>query len=626
MGAVGEGSWADSAALRPVRATLARLAPWLGWLCLATALGLVLLNYSDLIQAFLQRGPDGVASFAVYRSLNTLGGPWQVPLLTLAPVLALVGIGLLRRRNWIRWVGGGAIVVAALMLVMGQMLMRFGDVPGVSPGFLLLPLAALPLLLMGPVAPPPGPPRRLPVDWPARVAGTVLLYYGIMVGLIFIWGGHFIYGLRAFAEPRFLASYVNIDVLPVAFALGLIAAGIGITLRRRWASPLAGFIGVFGVSFVLMDWIRGWNSVALPVHLAVIAIVGIALLLRRPQPVPPAPGPMPARPQGYPTIVPPADGNWTAMLLAALHDDAYRPPRPHVRLATIGFLAVFVIYLLPATILRHSTFPTLELAIYLPIGWTALGLLVANPLARYFGRQIAASRSRTAEQQLAAAGGRPPVLYLRSFALDEAVARPTWWEIFLGGRGIASAEAILVSQLQRLGPIVAIGRPGEKMTSLGAARFYATDATWQDKVALCAAASQLVVWTTGTSPGLAWEADYLVARVPHHKVAVWAHPHLLRVGQREREAEWTVFRDTLGTRFPKPFPERLGRTRFFLLAPDGTPVPVASQHWSLSILIRTVFRGSLEAARQRQAVLAIVRLRGQTAVDAPLPAPAAATA
>jgi hypothetical protein len=63
--------------------------------------------------------------------------------------------------------------------------------------------------------------------------------------------------------------------------------------------------------------------------------------------------------------------------------------------------------------------------------------------------------------------------------------------------------------------------------------------------------------------------------VPPEKLVLWAHPHLLRAGAAEREAEWRKFLEALGPVFPKPLPESLGDARFICFTPDWTPIPIA---------------------------------------------------
>src|ERR1700689_734469 len=95
---------------------------------------------------------------------------------------------------------------------------------------------------------------------------------------------------------------------------------------------------------------------------------------------------------------------------------------------------------------------------------------------------------------------------------------------------------------ENLGPMWpgdAIGRPGEGLPALGAARFYVANAHWQEKVADVATVARLVVWASGTTQGLQWEITHLIRSLAPEKLVLWAHPHLLDLDADEREAEWS---------------------------------------------------------------------------------------
>lgn len=207
---------------------------------------------------------------------------------------------------------------------------------------------------------------------------------------------------------------------------------------------------------------------------------------------------------------------------------------------------------------------------------TLLYWLFAVPLALFFlarlKTQLERMKSRSAVKALESRKAKRPTFYLRSFDLDERIAKPSFIRNFYP---LPNAEQRVATQMNRLGPLIAIGRPGEKLPALGAARFYVSDELWQAKVADVVKASQLVIWVTGLSEGLRWEISHLIESVPPEKLVLWAHPHMLRAGAAEREAEWRNFLEALGPVFPKPLPEFLGDARFICFAEDWTPIPIA---------------------------------------------------
>jgi len=91
---------------------------------------------------------------------------------------------------------------------------------------------------------------------------------------------------------------------------------------------------------------------------------------------------------------------------------------------------------------------------------------------------------------------QPPVLYLRSFSEDETTAKL---------KGKWTGEEYLTQLLAHIGPVIAIGRPGERLPQVGARRLYVTGDKWQCTVEDLIKSSRLVALRTGRSSGLRWE-------------------------------------------------------------------------------------------------------------------------
>ena len=96
---------------------------------------------------------------------------------------------------------------------------------------------------------------------------------------------------------------------------------------------------------------------------------------------------------------------------------------------------------------------------------------------------------------------RPPVLYLRSFGDDARVAR----RIGVAGFKLSTEETELAEVFRPLGPLVAIGRPGEAIGWAGAARKYVSNEDWQECVRDLMQQARLVILRAGTTQGLWWE-------------------------------------------------------------------------------------------------------------------------
>jgi hypothetical protein len=80
----------------------------------------------------------------------------------------------------------------------------------------------------------------------------------------------------------------------------------------------------------------------------------------------------------------------------------------------------------------------------------------------------------------------PPVVYVRSFKDDSQIILASgirrWLSIVFAWATAISAEQELAMIMNRVGPVVAIGKPGEPLPELGAAQLYVSDDVWQRKL------------------------------------------------------------------------------------------------------------------------------------------------
>jgi len=94
---------------------------------------------------------------------------------------------------------------------------------------------------------------------------------------------------------------------------------------------------------------------------------------------------------------------------------------------------------------------------------------------------------------------KKPVLLLRSFSDDELLD-PRPLDFFQ-----RRYEETLTRTLQRLGPVVCIGRPHDSLGFGGAARLYVSDEHWQNAVCHMMGRAVAVVIVVGRTEGLWWE-------------------------------------------------------------------------------------------------------------------------
>jgi hypothetical protein len=391
-------------------------------------------------------------------------------------------------------------------------------------------------------------------------------------GLLILVGCRELFALRGVFATFIGTGVVHGDFVagPVVLAIVAVAAGVGILAHRAYNLCFIlccfGVIGAAGMVSYHLHWRMNefyldWGLFTPFVIFLIAFLIGlIYLLLTQPEIVLP---PVPEGPRA------PEDPRWRETLLASLSDTGVEPPKSRARKGAVALAAYILIaggIAIVGALLPQSPAVT--------IIWILLVVAVLARVRNHFLREMWRAYARSAQDELRRPACRHPVLYLRSFTLDAKLATPSLPEILLGLIPLADAEQTLTREMRKVGPVIAIGRPGEALPALGAARFYVSHERWKEKVAEVVRVAELVVWATGVTEGLRWEISHLIESLPPEKLVLWAHPQLLRVGEAEREAEWKRFREMLGGLFPRPLPERLGSTRFFYFTPEHEPIAV----------------------------------------------------
>ena len=129
--------------------------------------------------------------------------------------------------------------------------------------------------------------------------------------------------------------------------------------------------------------------------------------------------------------------------------------------------------------------------------------------------RIARALGRSGTKRVLDIDHRQAALYLRSFDDDSvplpmiASARRPLLELF-SLRGTDPFEESVAWELNSYGPVVAVGRPGRSLASLGAAREHLSDETWRDQVASRMDEAGIIAVATGQTDGLAWEIGQIV--------------------------------------------------------------------------------------------------------------------
>ncbi len=284
---------------------------------------------------------------------------------------------------------------------------------------------------------------------------------------------------------------------------------------------------------------------------------------------------------------------------------------------TLGFALLesgVLLFLFGATI---GTFISQEIFYGIDDSWPMLvrvALMVLAAICVFGGFKFINFGMRTFQptaEQLLSSDPRPPVLFLRSFN-DDTLTVP------LGGRKRSAfssipfnaipdptAESGLAATLNRIGPPVAIGRPGEILPQLGAARAYVSDSEWQEKIAQWMRISRTVIMMVHhTTPGTHWELNHAVANLPPQGLVLY-FPKGKTPGA-DREAQYAACSDNLIRKFPKGLPASLGSAQFIVFDPDWSPQKIENSQDLIARLSGGVSpKGSLFRIGKARAVLFI---------------------
>lgn len=149
------------------------------------------------------------------------------------------------------------------------------------------------------------------------------------------------------------------------------------------------------------------------------------------------------------------------------------------------------------------------------------------------------------------------VLYLRSFEDDDLRQEHSVWdELFdpLSLVATPTAEERLERHLRRLGTVVAVGRPNERLPPIGAARLYVDDLDWQVLVEDLIHRADLVVIQSGESVGLSWELQTIIMLKEPNAVVVFLESEL-RKRAGDRAANYRSYRNWAWRHFPLGVPK-----------------------------------------------------------------------
>jgi hypothetical protein len=188
-------------------------------------------------------------------------------------------------------------------------------------------------------------------------------------------------------------------------------------------------------------------------------------------------------------------------------------------------------------------------------------------------------------------------------------------ELTLSWRALTrkTIEQRLAAVLRRVGCFVAIGRPGEELPELGAARMYVRDEDWQAVVLDLMAKSRLILLQVGETAGLRWEMVQIGKCMEAGQVLIFLPFHPIRDRRWSRRViAYRAARDAIERCLPAELPKSIGAACFLYFTPatDGpTSLP-----WTAHPLVRG---GAIPADHPLRPVL--LRLAREFAFRRPRP-------
>jgi hypothetical protein len=166
---------------------------------------------------------------------------------------------------------------------------------------------------------------------------------------------------------------------------------------------------------------------------------------------------------------------------------------------------------------------------------------------------------------------RPHLLYLRSFQDDQTSLTAT-----------DTREESIVAVMKEIGPVVAIGRPGDSLAPLGAERRYCKEDDWKDEVVSLVKQARLVVIQAGASSGLLWEISEATKRLRSEQLLISLRNKdsvLRRSANQSAQDQYDEFRALTSQFFRLPLPDRLDDATFMWFAEDWKPQLLRPVRW-----------------------------------------------
>jgi len=191
---------------------------------------------------------------------------------------------------------------------------------------------------------------------------------------------------------------------------------------------------------------------------------------------------------------------------------------------------------------------------------------------------------------------RAPILFLRSFKEEKRLLEPPAQSLLARMLTLRdrkrTLDEIVLDAASPVGPVVALGMPGEEAPPLGAARLYAENSEWQDKVRGLAQRSRAVIICVEEGHGVLWELQHLLTAAHSRKTLCILTPStssatILRAIEAAGQSGNCAIRDML-EQIRAHSAEIQGRRRLVgVRFPEGIVTPIYAEdesdytHWCM---------------------------------------------
>jgi hypothetical protein len=275
---------------------------------------------------------------------------------------------------------------------------------------------------------------------------------------------------------------------------------------------------------------------------------------------------------------------------STLHKLAYLPRDARLVQSIGPFAAAYAIWAVGAV-------AGLAVAAAVPGGHAIFGSLAFLPFALAGGRMFDSGRRRLLLRldEVRAMDVRPPLLLLRSFADDNL---PLERRLRILGSLLQAPftlEELIVDRLWAIGPVMAIGRPQEALSPVGAPRGYVADAVWHERLLSSLDESAWVVGILGDSEGVMWEFRQVDARGAAGRFILIFPPHPASVLVRRWQSLSRSFPAAAEATLPSD--SKVGLPLAAVFPPHAPPVLYCSKHrneTAYDMVLEEIFRTHLE--------------------------------